>query len=268
MAGRISIHLEGLRILVTGSTRGIGFYAARGLASLGARVAIVGRSRERIEEALSKLPGGGHLGIRADLTVREDLERLVDEAWRGLGGLDGLVFNIGNNSCEPCLLHEAGYDDWLESCLRHMVAPGYLASRFVSRLVSGGRPGVLVFLSSASIREPMKYFVLADASRAGLVQLAKAIARYYGGRGVRAYTVLLGSFDTPGARENLVAVARRTGESFEEIWRREVLERTPLGRTARPEELGVLLGYLLTGQAEYMNGSTILFDGAMTSCAC
>ncbi len=267
-APRVSIDLSGYRVLVTGSTRGIGFYVASGLASMGAQVAIVGRSREGVEKALQTLPGKGHAGIAADLTRPEDLESLVDRAWSLLGGLDGLVFNIGNNTCEPCMLHEASLEDWAESAARHLVAPGFLASRYTALLLERKARGVIVFLSSASIREPMKYFALADASRAGLVQLAKSITLYYGSNGVRAYTVLLGSFDTPGARRNLEEIARRTGVSFEDIWRREVLEKTPLGRTAEPWELARLVAYLLTPDAEYLAGSTIVFDGSMTKCAC
>ena len=264
----LTISLRDMRVLVTGASRGIGFYVAQGLAEMGARIAIASRSRELLERAAREIGEEKTIAIQADLTRREDLESLLDKAYTALGGLDALVFNIGNTSCEPCLLHEAGYDDWVESAARHLVAPGFLASKYISMLLSRRERGVLVFLSSASIREPMKYFALADASRAGLVQLAKAIARYYGGNGIRAYTILLGSFDTPGARYNLSKIAKRIGISFEEIWRREVLDKTPLHRVASPDELATLVAFLLTKHAEYMNGSTIVFDGAMTSTAC
>jgi len=103
--------LNGLRVLVTASTRGIGFYVARGLAGWGARVAIVGRSTESLARAakeIAKAAGVEPVAIQADLRRREDIERLVEEAWRRLGGLDALVFNVGNISCEPCYPHEAG----------------------------------------------------------------------------------------------------------------------------------------------------------------
>ena len=124
--------------------------------------------------------------------------------------------------------------------------------------------GVIIYLSSASVLEPMPPLLLADSARAGLIQLAKGISRSYGGRGIRAYTVLLGSFDTPGARENLAKLAEERGIDPEEFWRREVVERTPLKRTGRWEELGALIDFLLSENAEYMLGSTIVFDGAMT----
>lgn len=261
--------VNGLKVLVTASTRGIGFYAARELARLGARVAIASRSQENLEKAAHEIlraTGQEPVSIRADMTRRDDIERLVDEAWRLLGGLDALVFNTGNVSCEPCYLHEAGYDDWVEAAQRHLIAPGYLASLFVRRLLGERRPGVIVFLSSVSVKHPMPVFVLADTARAGLVQLAKSIALRYSSDGIRAYTVLLGSFDTPGARSNIARIAERLGMSPEEAWRRLVIEVTPLRRVAKPEELGALLAYLLSPLSEYMNGSTLVLDGAMTGC--
>ncbi len=259
---------RGLGVLVTASTRGIGFYAAEQLGRMGARVVVSGRSGERVEAAVERLRSLGveAYGVAADLTRGGDLERLVEEAWRLLGGVDLLVFNAGNVSCEPCMLHEAGYGDWLEAAKLHTVAPGFLASLYVGRLLREGRRGVIVFLSSVTVKEPMPHFVLADTARAGLVQLARSIALEYGGRGVRAYTVLLGSFDTPGARENIARLAERKGLSFEEAWRRWVLELSRLGRVARPEELGALLAFLASPYAEYMNGSTVTMDGVMTGC--
>jgi 3-oxoacyl-[acyl-carrier protein] reductase len=261
--------LEGVKVLITASSRGIGFYAALELAKRGAKVAISARGVEGLEEAarrIEEVTGWRPPAIRADLLRREDLESLIDEAWRLLGGIDALVFNAGNISCEPCLLHEANYDDWLEAARLHIVAPGYLSSLYISRLLREGRRGVIVFLSSVSIKAPMRFFALADATRAGLVQLAKYIARYYGGKGVRAYTILLGSFDTPGARRNVMRIAERLGVPIEEAWERLVLNLTPLHRTAKPEELGSLLELLLSPEAEYMNGATITLDGVMSPC--
>ncbi len=171
---------------------------------------------------------------------------------------------LATSAVSLCLPHEATYADWLEAAKLHAVAPGYLTSLLVGMWLVRGRRGVIVYLNSVSIKEPMLPLVLADTTRAGLVQLAKSVSRAYGGKGIRAYSVLLGSFDTPGARENLKAVAEERGESSEETWKREVLGRTPLHRTGRWEELGSLIAFLLSEEAEYMLGSTVVIDGAMT----
>lgn len=256
--------VKGLRVLVTASTQGIGFYAAASLARLGAIVAVNGRSRERAEEAARR--AGAAAAVAADIATREGVERLLDEAEEALGGLDAAVFNAPNVSCEPCYLHEADYLDWEEAARKHLIAPGYVSTLYVRRLLEQGRKGTIVFLSSITVKSPMPHFVLADTARAGLVQLARSIALRYAESGVKAFTVLLGSFDTPGARRNISLLAERSGIGFEEAWRRWVVELSRLRRVARPEELGALLAFLLSPYSDYMNGSTVTMDGVMTSC--
>ncbi|NJE55404.1 SDR family oxidoreductase [Thermococcus sp. 21S9] len=252
-------------VIVTASSRGIGFNVARELLRRNARVVISSRNRENLRKALDELSGYGEVyAVEANLFDQRDLENLVKEGWELLGGVDALVWNAGNVRCEPCLLHEATYLDWIEASALHTVAPGYLTTLLVQTWLEKRRKGVLVYLNSVSIKEPMPPLILADVTRAGLVQLAKSVSRTYGGKGIRAYSVLLGSFDTPGARENLRAVAEAKGEPFEETWEREVLGRTPLHRTGRWEELGLLVAFLLSDDAEYMLGSTVVIDGAMT----
>ncbi|WP_206205195.1 SDR family oxidoreductase [Thermococcus sp. GR6] len=261
----VEIDLKGLGVIVTASSRGIGLNVARELLKRNARVVISSRSEENLKKALDELsPFGEVYAVKTNLCDQRSLENLVKESRELLGRVDALVWNAGNVCCEPCLLHEAGYDDWVEAAKLHAVAPGYLTTLLVRTWLEGKRKGVLVYLNSVSIKEPMPPLVLADVTRAGLVQLAKSVSRTYGKHGIRAYSVLLGSFDTPGARENLKAVAESRGETFEETWGREVLGRTPLHRTGRWDELGSLVAFLLSDEAEYMLGSTVVIDGAMT----
>ena len=261
----IEVDLGGMGVIVTASSRGIGFNVARELLRRNARVVISSRNEENLRKALDELRSYGEVySVEANLFDQRELENLVKESWELLGGVDALVWNAGNVRCEPCLLHEATYIDWIEASALHTVAPGYLTTLLIREWLERKRKGVLVYLNSVSIKEPMPPLVLADVTRAGLVQLGKSVSRTYGSKGIRAYSVLLGSFDTPGARENLKAVAEARGESFEETWEREVLSRTPLRRTGRWSELGSLVAFLLSDEAEYMLGSTVVIDGAMT----
>ncbi|ASJ01722.1 SDR family oxidoreductase [Thermococcus gorgonarius] len=252
-------------VLVTASSRGVGFNVARELLKRNARVVISSSREGNLQKAGEDLSRFGEVyGVKANLKEREDLENLIREAWNLLGGIDALVWNAPNVPCEPCLLHDARYNDWLEASLLHTVAPGYITTLLVKKWLEKKMAGVLVYLNSVSIKEPMPPLVLADVTRAGLVQLAKSVSRTYGKFGIRAYSVLLGSFDTPGARENLRKVAEERRELFEKVWEQEVLGRTPLHRTGKWDELGSLIAFLLSNEAEYMLGSTVVIDGAMT----
>jgi NAD(P)-dependent dehydrogenase (short-subunit alcohol dehydrogenase family) len=261
----VKIDLNGLGVVVTASSRGIGFNVARELLKRNARVVISSRNPERLRRAERELAKFGEVhALKADLQERRDLEGLVKTSWKLLGGVDALVWNAGNVSCEPCLLHEATHADWLEASKLHSVAPGYLTTLLVRKWLENNVRGRLIYLNSVSVKEPMPPLVLADVTRAGLIQLAKSVSRTYGKYGIRAYSVLLGSFDTPGARENLRKLAGERGEPFEKAWEKEVLSRTPLHRTGGWEELGSLIAFLLSDEAEYMLGSTVVIDGAMT----
>ncbi|WP_461867032.1 SDR family oxidoreductase [Thermococcus sp.] len=261
----VEINLDGFGVIVTASSRGIGFNVARELLRRNARVVISSRNEENLRKALDELSAYGEVyAVGSNLLDGRDLENLIRKSWELLGGVDALVWNAPNVSCEPCLVHEANYDDWLEAARLHTAAPGYLTTLLVHEWLKEGRKGILVYLNSVSVKEPMSPLVLADVTRAGLVQLAKSVSRTYGGKGIRAYSILLGSFDTPGAKEHLMAVAESRGEPFEKTWKREVLDRTPLHRTGRWDELGSLVTFLLSDEAEYMLGSTVVIDGAMT----
>ncbi|BAD84862.1 short-chain alcohol dehydrogenase [Thermococcus kodakarensis KOD1] len=254
-----------MRVIVTASSRGIGFNVARELLKRNARVVISSRNSEHLKMAEKELAEFGEVQtVKANLYDQRELENLVKTSWELLDGIDALIWNAGNVRCEPCFLHEATYMDWLEAAALHSVAPGYLTTLLVQTWLEKKMKGTLVYLNSVSVKEPMPPLVLADVTRAGLIQLAKSVSRTYGKYGIRAYSVLLGSFDTPGARENLRKLAEERGEPFEETWEREVLSRTPLHRTGRWEELGSLVAFLLSEEAEYMLGSTVVIDGAMT----
>ena len=261
----VEIDLKGLGVIVTASSRGIGFNVARELLRRNARVVISSHSLENLKKAEKELSEFGEVhAVPANLFRQEDIEKLVKEAWELLGGIDALIWNAPNVPCEPCMLHEADYLDWIEASALHTAAPGYLTTLLVQAWLEKKMKGRLVYLNSVSVKEPMPPLVLADVARAGLVQLAKSVSRTYGKYGIRAYSVLLGSFDTPGARENLRALADERGKPFEEVWEREVLSRTPLHRTGRWSELGSLVAFLLSEEAEYMLGSTVVIDGVMT----
>ncbi|CAB49290.1 SDR family oxidoreductase [Pyrococcus abyssi] len=254
-----------MRILITAASRGIGFNIAKELLKKGHEVSIASSNPDNIRKAYEKLKEIGEIHyFKADLKSKDDIKLLIKEAWEAMGAIDALVWNAPNVGCEPCMAHEARYIDWLEAALLHIVAPGYITTLLIQAWLEKKMRGVIIYLSSASVLEPMPPLILADTARAGLVQLAKGISRTYGGKGIRAYTVLLGSFDTPGARENLARIAEERGVTMDEIWEREVIDRTPLKRTGRWSELGALIDFLLSENAEYMLGSTIVFDGAMT----
>jgi NAD(P)-dependent dehydrogenase (short-subunit alcohol dehydrogenase family) len=121
----------------------------------------------------------------------------------------------------------------------------------------------VILISAASVIEPMPYFVVSDTVRSGLSRVVKMLSRTYP-KNLRINALLLGSYDTPGAKYNISEIGREKGIPDKDLaWRKLVVEKNPGEKLGDPEELGRIVEFLLFG-ASYINGTTILVDGSMT----
>lgn len=248
------------RALVFGGSRGVGYYSAEALAGMGCSVRLVARGREGLEEAARRLRSatGADVGFyTGDLRREEGVLGPLRSAASELGGLDVVVVSYGNPSCEPCLLGEARWGDWLEAAAMYLAATATILSWLGEE--NSGQSRAIVY-TSFTARESHDYLVVADAARAGVPLLVRAAARRYAPKLIPV-AVVLGSIDTPGARRTVSAIAGRLGRDPGEFWASEVEAASPLGRTATPRELGELVSFLARAP-EYMAGSVVYFDGA------
>ncbi len=252
------------RALVTGGTRGIGLAAARGLARAGCRrIALYARGTRGVDDALALLreAGAEPVFIRGDLRDKGSVEGLVERLVAGWGGVDVVAMSYGNPSCEPCLLEESGWDDWIEAAGMYLASTGVIARDLVRH---NPVKATLIIFSSFTVSEPHPPLFIADAVRLGLRGLVRVLARTYPSK-LRPLLVELGSFKTPGAVETVEKIASREGVNFEEYWRSRVEALSPLDRSGRLEELEDLVA-LLVRAPEYLTGAVIRFDGASTPC--
>ena len=251
--------------LVLGGSRGLGFSAARTIASLGCAVSIVARGEKELAKAASEISSifpVEVLPLKADLrvegSVRGVVERLVEE-W---GRIDYVVAASGNISREPLELHEASWRDWMEAAALYVASTGEL---FRALIEINPVKATVVLLSSFSVTEPMSHLIVSDAMRAALSRIVRVAARRYPNK-LRPLLVLLGSFPTPGAFETLRRIAEKRGEDVRELWRREVEGRSPLARTGGLSEFERFLAGILKSP-EYLTGASILFDGSSSRIA-
>ncbi len=240
-----------MNVLVTASSKGIGRFVAEYLHDKGYKV--VGTSRN---PGLHDLP---YELEYMDFTDKQSIEELTSR----LPPIDAAVINTGNPPCEPCLFNEASYDDWVYAAKLYIAGPLYLAKILIHRSISSNKQLSILFVSAASVIEPMKYFPLSDTVRSGLSRIAKLVSRTYGPT-IRVNVLLLGSYDTPGARENVSKIGEREGYSNpDKAWRDLVEGRNPGKSVGDPVELGRIVEMLLF-DASYINGTVILVDGSMT----
>jgi 3-oxoacyl-[acyl-carrier protein] reductase len=250
----MDLGLEGRVALVMGASRGIGRGITAALAREGARVAIVSRSLERLEEAAAEI-GGGATPFVADASDSERLAALPGEVATALGPVEILVLNAGGPPFGGALDHEL--EDWQNAYRSLVLAPRVLAGAVVPGMRERGW-GRIVNVGSTSTREPIDGLNLSNAHRMAAVGFLKTLSREVAADGITVNTVATGRFAT-----ERLADAGGSLEGAEEAARTEV----PAGRLGRPEEYGDLVAFLCSERAAYLTGTVIPLDGGLLKSA-
>jgi 3-oxoacyl-[acyl-carrier protein] reductase len=245
----VDLGLEGRVALVMGASRGIGRAIAAALAREGARVAIAGRSAERLAEAAGQI--GDVTPFVADTSDLDRIAGLPDEVAEALGSIEILVANTGGPPFGGALDHELG--DW-ETAYRSLVmAPRLLAGAVVPAMRERGW-GRIVNVGSSSTREPIPGLNLSNSHRMAAVGFFKTLSREVAADGITVNTVATGRFAT-----ERLASPDGSMEAAEEAAKGEV----PAGRLGRPEEYGDLVAFLCSERAAYLTGAVIPLDGGL-----
>lgn len=252
--------LAGRRALVTASSEGLGRATARRLALDGADVAISGRRPDVLEAARAAIAaesGRTVAGLDCDLARPDQVRRLVDRAAASLGGLDILVFNTGHIPYGGLLdLDEAQWYEGFELLLMSAVRLATAAVPVLRR--AGG--GDVVFIGSATVREPTSHLLLSSVMRLGVAGLAKTMARDYAADGIRVNLVSPGYFDTGRVARRVDAVVAETGPDRREA-ATTIASEVPLGRIGRAEELAETIAFVVSRRAAFMTGANLQLDG-------
>ncbi|MBV6699592.1 SDR family oxidoreductase [Kitasatospora aureofaciens] len=240
--------------VVTGATRGLGFAAARELAADGARVLVTGRSKESVDAAVTELAalggaGAAH-GLVTDNADPSTAERLVAEAVQHFGRLDGVLISVGGPQAGPV-------ETTPEEAWRSAFESVFLGALRIARAAAGalGEGGVIGFVLSASVRQPIPGLGISNGLRPGLAMAAKSLADELGPRGIRVVGLLPARIDTDRVRELDALGGDPDGA------RARANATIPLGRYGTPEEFGRVAAFLLSPAASYLTGVMIPVDG-------
>lgn len=235
--------------IVTGATRGLGNATARALAADGAKVIITGRDEKSVEEAAAEL-GGDVVGLAADNADPSAAQRLVDTARERFGRLDGILVSVGGPA--PGFLADNTDDQWQTAFETVFLGAVRLARTAAASL---GEGGVIGFVLSGSVHEPIAGLTISNGLRPGLAGFAKSLADELGPRGIRVVGVLPARIDTDRVRE----LDALSGDA--EAARTANEARIPLRRYGTPEEFGKTAAFLLSPAASYLTGIMVPVDG-------
>ncbi|MFB4425462.1 SDR family oxidoreductase [Streptomyces sp. QL37] len=235
--------------IVTGATRGLGNATARALAADGAKVIISGRDEKTAAEAAAEL-GPDAVGLAADNADPLAARRLVDAAKERFGRLDGILISVGGPA--PGFVADNTDDQW-QSAFESVFLGAVRLARTAAETLGEG--GVIGFVLSGSVHEPIPGLTISNGLRPGLAGFAKSLADELGPRGIRVVGVLPARIDTDRVRE----LDALSGDADASRTANEA--RIPLRRYGTPEEFGKTSAFLLSPAASYLTGIMVPVDG-------
>jgi 3-oxoacyl-[acyl-carrier protein] reductase len=249
----MDLGLTGKACLVAGASRGIGRSIALALAREGGRVAAVARGEADLTALLREL-GDGHTSIVADVTTADGASAAVDGAVRAFGGLDVVVAVVGKSFARDAAAMDD--DDFAKSLDMNLWSSARVAQRAVPHLSARGG-GSITLITSIWGREAggaPGY----NVAKAGVIALAKALARDHAKHGIRVNSIAPGSILFPGGGWDRRQKA--DPEGIADMIKREL----PFGRFGTPEEVANVVAFVASPRASWIAGACIVVDGAQS----
>jgi glucose 1-dehydrogenase len=248
--------LQGRRAIVTGASSGIGEATAKRLGAEGASVCVnyysdkEQQAAQNVADAVSG-SGGRGVAIQADVGNEADVQRLVADTVKELGGLDLLVNNAGIEKQIPLL--EMSLQDW-DAVLQTNLTGAFLCMREAGKVLAENGGGVVVNMSSVHEFIPWPGFAHYCSSKGGMKLLMETAARELADKRIRVVNIAPGAITTP---INKFVLDDPEAEHAVE-------SEIPLGRMGRPEEIAAVVAWVASDQASYVTGTTIVVDGGMS----
>jgi len=249
-----SYGLAGGVALVTGAGQGIGEAVALALAKEGVAVAVNGRSRAKLDRVVAEIvaAGGRALAVPARVERADEVAAMTAATIAEFGRVDYLVNNAGIS--RPAAFLDLSEEDW-DANIDINLKGAFLVSQAVARHMVAKKRGAIVNLCSIASFGGQEGRAGYCASKAGLLGLTRVMAVELAARGVRVNAVAPGLIGTE-------MISRNIPESFlDEI----ILDRKPMGRLGKPNEVAEAILFLLSEGASYLTGAILPVDGGLLS---
>jgi 3-oxoacyl-[acyl-carrier protein] reductase len=264
MAGTpLELGLKNKVALVPASSKGIGLGVAKVLAAEGCKILISSSNQDSISKArdvIVKETGNNNVhALKADLTLKDDIDRLVEQATSKFGTIDILAYNTGPP--KPGTFTDLSDADWERGVKLLLMSAVWLTKRVVPGMLQK-KWGRLIYITSSALRQPVPNLVLSNTVRLSLAGLSKSLALEYGSRGITSNGIMQGHILTDRQRQVAQDVSSRTGKSLEESMK-QMLRDVPAGRYGLTEEVGYLVAFLASEKAGYINGTMLAIDGGL-----
>lgn len=226
-------------VLVTGGNRGIGLATARAFAAGGDRVVIAHRGGSSIDDLT---------GVTCDVADTDSVNAAFDLVEKDFGPVEVAVSNAGITR-DGLLLRMS--DDDITDVLNTNLTGAFRLARRAAKSMVRQRKGRIIVISSVMAMRGQAGQTNYAASKAGLIGLARSLAREVGSRGITANVVAPGFVDTDMT------------EALSDEMKTRMLSEIPLGRTAHPDEIASVVAFLASDAASYITGALVPVDGGV-----
>lgn len=249
-----SFDLSGQTAIVTGASSGLGRRFAKVLASAGAKVAVLGRRKDRLDEVVSDIvaAGGQAVAIQMDMADAESIRGVVEQVEQALGLVTILVNNAGVPDAQ--LATKASLE-LIDSVINiNLRGPFVLAREVAKRLIESKSPGRIVNISSmAAFNYEVRGAALYSVTKAAIARMTEVLAVEWASAGINVNGIAPGSFDS----EMMDGMRGRIGEGF--------IEAFPRKRVGQPAQLDSSLLFLVSPASDAVTGTILKVDDGQMS---
>ncbi|XP_011195740.2 dehydrogenase/reductase SDR family member 4 isoform X1 [Zeugodacus cucurbitae] len=253
-AGKTMKRLDGKVAIVTASTEGIGFAIAKRLAEDGAAVVISSRKERNVENAVERLRklNLNVTGLKCHVGESQDRKRLFEETIRAYGKLNILVSNAATNPAVGGVL-ECDESVW-DKIFDINVKSSYLLAKEALPYLRQAKDSSIVFVSSIAGYDAFDLLGAYSVSKTALIGLTKAASKELASEGIRVNCL------APGIIKTKFSKALYESESANEA----AMSKIPMGRLGTPEEMAGIVSFLVSDDASYITGESIIASGGMS----
>jgi 3-oxoacyl-[acyl-carrier protein] reductase len=246
--------------LVAAASRGLGRAVAEELATEGASLVICGRETKTITEtaaSIAESTGAHVLAVAADVSMPDDVNRLVASSVARFGRVDILVTNAGG---PPAGKFESLTPEQWEAATRLTL---YSAIDLAREVLPGMKErgwGRILNITSIAVKQPVDGLMLSNSLRSAVTGFARTLANEVAHQGITVNNILPGYTRTERVEELASMMAAKQGitaDEFKRKWENEI----PMGRLGEPNELAALAAFLVSERASYITGASIAVDG-------
>lgn len=252
--------LEGKVALVTGGSRGLGYFAAEGLAEAGADVAICGRGKTGDpEEAVEKLKKTGRkcVAVRCDVSKEEEVIAMAQTMKETFGKCDILVNNAGVGTVVPSTDMEA--DAWTDMMNTNLLGT-FLCCREIGKMMVAQHSGSIINFSSENGQVGFSVGMAAYAtSKIGIVGMTRSLAVEWGQHEIRVNAILPGNME-----EGMMETLKDKDSFLYQFWGESMLKLTPLHRFGTGDDIKGAVVFLASDASHYISGAKVVVDGGFT----